>query len=101
MSMKLFCGSSNRDLGERIARHLDMSLGEISLDRFADGEVNIFIGESVRNCECVIIQTTSQCGDKSVNDILMELQQMQQHAAMALQIQPPNQIVLKLEYDWV
>jgi len=73
MSMKLFCGSSNRDLGERIARHLDMSLGEISLDRFADGEVNIFIGESVRNCECVIIQTTSQCGDKSVNDILMEL----------------------------
>ena len=37
----------------------------------------------------------------SLNDILMELQQMQQHAAMALQIQPPNQIVLKLEYDWV
>ena len=71
MSVKLFCGSSYRDLGERIARHLDMPLGEITLDNFADGEVNIFIGESVRNCECVIIQSTSQCENKSVNDILL------------------------------
>ena len=73
MSMKLFCGSSYRDLGERIANHLEMPLGDISVDTFADGEVNIFIGESVRNCECVIIQSTSQCEGKSVNDLIMEL----------------------------
>ena len=73
MSMKLFCGSSYRDLGERIANHLEMPLGDISVDTFADGEVNIFIGESVRNCECVIIQSTSQCDGKSVNDLIMEL----------------------------
>ena len=73
MSMKLFCGSSYRDLGERIASHLEMPLGDISVDTFADGEVNIFIGESVRNCECVIIQSTSQCDGKSVNDLIMEL----------------------------
>ena len=73
MSMKLFCGSSYRDLGERIAGHLQMPLGDISVDTFADGEVNIFIGESVRNCECVIIQSTSQCEGKSVNDLIMEL----------------------------
>ncbi len=71
--MKLFCGSSYRDLGERIANHLEMPLGDISVDSFADGEVNIFIGESVRNCECVIIQSTSQCEGKSVNDLIMEL----------------------------
>ena len=71
--MKLFCGSSYRDLGERIAGHLEMPLGDISVDTFADGEVNIFIGESVRNCECVIIQSTSQCDGKSVNDLIMEL----------------------------
>jgi len=71
--MKLFCGSSYHDLGERIAGHLQMPLGDISVDRFADGEVNIFIGESVRNCECVIIQSTSQCDGKSVNDLIMEL----------------------------
>ena len=71
--MKLFCGSSYRDLGERIASHLEMPLGDISVDTFADGEVNIFIGESVRNCECVIIQSTSQCDGKSVNDLIMEL----------------------------
>ena len=73
MSVKLFCGSSYRDLGERISQHLDIPLGKITLDNFADGEVNIFIGESVRNCECVIIQSTSQCENKSVNDVLMEL----------------------------
>lgn len=73
MSMKLFCGSSYRDLGERIANHLEIPLGNISVDTFADGEVNIFIGESVRNCECVIIQSTSQCEGKSVNDLIMEL----------------------------
>ena len=72
MSMKLFCGSSYRDLGERIANHIGIPLGEISLDNFADGEVNIFVGESVRNCECVIIQSTINVG-KMVNDIFMEL----------------------------
>jgi hypothetical protein len=34
-------------------------------------------------------------------DILSELQQSQQHALNALQLQPPNQVILKLEYDWV
>lgn len=73
MSMKLFCGSSYHDFGERIANHLNIPLGKIILDRFSDGEVNIFIGESVRNCECVIIQSTCQCENKSVNDLFMEL----------------------------
>ena len=71
--MKLFCGSGYRDLGERIADHRKCLFSDISVDSFADGEVNIFIGESVRNCECVIIQSTSQCDGKSVNDLIMEL----------------------------
>ena len=36
-----------------------------------------------------------------LNEILSELQQSQQHAANALQLQPPNQVILKLDYDWV
>ena len=46
-----------------------MDLGEITLSRFADGEINVNIEESARGAHVYIVQSTSY----PVNDNLMEL----------------------------
>ncbi len=67
--LKIFSGSANRSLAEKIVSYLGLELGSIELGRFADGEVNIRIGETVRGHDVFIIQPTSP----PVNEHLMEL----------------------------
>lgn len=69
MAIKVFSGSSNRDLAERVAERLGHPLSACKLDKFANGETKVEIGESVRGEDVFIIQ--SGCG--SINDNLMEL----------------------------
>ncbi|HOO32870.1 MAG TPA: ribose-phosphate pyrophosphokinase [Thermotogota bacterium] len=67
--MKFFCGSSNMDLGNKMASYMDIKLGEMDLSKFSDGEVNIRIAETVRGHDVYLMQSTC----KPVNDNLMEL----------------------------
>ncbi|AKI96886.1 ribose-phosphate pyrophosphokinase [Kosmotoga pacifica] len=67
--MKLFAGSSNVPLAEKIARHMGIQLGNCDLGRFSDGEINIKVDETVRGHDVFIIQSTST----PVNENLMEL----------------------------
>jgi hypothetical protein len=67
--LKVFTGNANKALAQDIANHLGMSLGKISVSRFADGEVNVVINENVRGKDVYIIQPTSP----PVNETLMEL----------------------------
>ena len=68
-NLKLFALNSNRPLAEKIAQHLGIELGKLSVDRFSDGEIQINIEESVRGDNVYVIQSTSA----PVNDNLMEL----------------------------
>ena len=67
--IKLFSGNSNRALAEAIAKKLNTELGEIEVDTFSDGEINVHIAETVRGRDLFIIQSTCS----PVNDNLMEL----------------------------
>ena len=67
--LKIFSLSSNRPLAEKIAAAVGLELGQISISRFADGEVKVNIEESIRGAHVYIIQSTSN----PVNDNLMEL----------------------------
>jgi len=67
--LKLFTGNSNLALAESIAKDLGTKLGECSVEKFSDGEVNLKINESIRGKDVFIIQSTSA----PVNDNLMEL----------------------------
>lgn len=68
-TLKVFTGSGNPILAQEIADYLDLPLGEMTLSRFADGEVGISIDESVRGEDVFVIQPTSP----PVNEHLMEL----------------------------
>eukprot|EP00602_Paraphysomonas_sp_CaronLab_P003451 CAMPEP_0185025412 /NCGR_PEP_ID=MMETSP1103-20130426/8380_1 /TAXON_ID=36769 /ORGANISM="Paraphysomonas bandaiensis, Strain Caron Lab Isolate" /LENGTH=401 /DNA_ID=CAMNT_0027558609 /DNA_START=85 /DNA_END=1290 /DNA_ORIENTATION=+ len=67
--LKIFTGNSNRPLAQDIANQLGMSLGKITVNTFADGEVNVMVNENVRGKDVYIIQPTSP----PVNETLMEL----------------------------
>ena len=67
--MKLFTGNANSPLAEEIAEYLGIPVGIAKVKTFADGEIAVEIGESVRGCDVFIVQPT--CA--SVNDNLMEL----------------------------
>lgn len=65
---KLFAGNSHRELAEAIAEIMGKPLGNAEVKKFSDGETSVSIGESVRGCDCFIIQSTCE----PVNENLME-----------------------------
>ena len=69
LGYKLFSGSANPEFAEKVADYLKVKLGEIQVNRFSDGEINVNIKESVRGRDVFILQPTSA----PANDNLMEL----------------------------
>lgn len=67
--IKVFAGNSCPELAQSIAESMGVHLSDISLKRFADGEINCQMGENVRGAEVFFIQSTC----RPVNDSLMEL----------------------------
>ncbi|MGH7665904.1 MAG: ribose-phosphate diphosphokinase [Candidatus Dormibacteria bacterium] len=65
----LLCGSASADLGARIAEEVGVPLAPMQVTRFADGEFDVKIGESVRGHDVFLIQSTCP----PVNDNYMEL----------------------------
>lgn len=67
--IKLFAGNATPELANRIAKHLYTSLGNATVGRFSDGEIQVQINENVRGGDIFIVQST--CAP--TNDNLMEL----------------------------
>ena len=69
-NLMLFSGSVNPELAEQIARELGMSLGNVKLETFANGEIYARYQESVRGADVFLIQSVA---GPHINDALMEL----------------------------
>jgi len=67
--MKLFAGNAHRELAQRVASYLGITLGRLTSTRFSDGEIRIMVEESARGNDVYIIQPT--CAP--TNDTVMEL----------------------------
>ena len=67
--LRIFTGNANPALARKICEHLNMDLGKLRVEKFADGEIDVQILESVRAHDCYIIQPTCP----PVNENLMEL----------------------------
>lgn len=68
-NVKIFAGTSNRDLAKKIAEKYGLPLGKADVVRFKDGEVFVKIDETVRGRDVFVVQSTSE----PVNENLMEL----------------------------
>lgn len=67
--LRVFSGSANVPLAQKIAKHLGLQLGGISLSRFPDGEIAVKIEEDSRGRDIFLVQPTCP----PVNENLMEL----------------------------
>lgn len=67
--MKLFSGSANPILSQKVADHLKIPLAKAEIVRFENSEIRIHIEEEVANENCYVIQPTANPADTH----LMEL----------------------------
>jgi ribose-phosphate pyrophosphokinase len=67
--LMLLSGTGNPELSERIAREIDLPLAPMDITRFADGEFDVKIHESVRGHDVFLIQPTCP----PVSDNLIQL----------------------------
>jgi ribose-phosphate pyrophosphokinase len=69
--MKIFSGRSNLALAEGIANYLGMSLGDVDIKVFSDGEISVAFEENIRNEDVFIIQSTNPPSDNILELLLM------------------------------
>jgi ribose-phosphate pyrophosphokinase len=67
--MMVFTGNANRELAQKVASRLYLSLGKADVGKFSDGEVAVELNENVRGKDVFVVQST--CAP--TNDNLMEL----------------------------
>ncbi|MFC1707429.1 ribose-phosphate diphosphokinase [Planctomycetota bacterium] len=65
----LITGTAHPVLAERIAEYLGIRVGDVTVGRFPDGEINVKVNCDVRGADCFIVQSTCE----PVNENLMEL----------------------------
>ncbi|AMM50346.1 ribose-phosphate pyrophosphokinase [Rufibacter sp. DG15C] len=67
-TVKIFSGTESRYFAEQVAAAYGTTLGDLTINRFSDGELSVHFNESVRGCEVFLIQSTFPPADN-----LMEL----------------------------
>lgn len=67
----LFSGSSNVPLAREVAKLLNISLGKVDLQRFADGELRPWIKQDVRNKTIFVLQSFSYPMDEHIMEIVL------------------------------
>jgi ribose-phosphate pyrophosphokinase len=78
---KVFCGSANRALGEEVCKFIGVPLGEVRLQRFADGEVYFQLLENVRGVDVFLIQPTCHPVDEHLMELLIMIDALKRASA--------------------
>lgn len=87
--LKIFSGNSNIDFAKKVAQHAGLELGHCDIGRFADGEVQIEIHESVRGCKVFLIQSTSPPVNENYMELFMILDALKRASAEEITLVMP------------
>ncbi len=87
--IKLFSLNSNRELAEEIAEHLGIELSACSVTKFADGEVNISINETVRGCDVFVVQPTNNPVNENYMELLVMIDALKRASAKEINVIMP------------
>src|SRR3970040_3180796 len=69
--MLLLSGTANRPLAEELAATPGQPLCQVTIRRFADGEIFVRIDENVRGQDVYIIQSTNPPGDNIIELLIL------------------------------
>ena len=79
--LKVFAGSSNPELAEKICQDLDIKLGKCDLSRFSDGEIYLQIKDNVRGRDVFVVQTTCTPVDEHLMELLLMMDALRRASA--------------------
>jgi ribose-phosphate pyrophosphokinase len=87
--MKIFAGNSNLDFARKVAAAAGMELGHCDIGRFADGEVQVEIHESVRGANVFVIQSTCPPVNENYMELFMILDALKRASAQEITLVMP------------
>ena len=67
--LTILSGRANPDLAREITNYLGISLGQVDVGNFPDGEISVKLNQNIRGCDVFLIQPTCP----PVNENLVEL----------------------------
>jgi len=82
--MKIFSGRANRPLAESICKCLNVSLGNLTIASFPDGESNVKLEEDVRGRDIFLVQPTCAPVNSNLLDLLIVIDAMRRASAMRI-----------------
>ncbi len=78
---KLFSGTANPRLAEDVAQHIGVTVGQVKLQRFADGEVYFQLLENVRGVDVFVMQPTCYPVDQHLVELLIMIDALKRASA--------------------
>ena len=87
--VKLFTLSSNQHLAEEISEALGVPLADCEVKRFADGEVNININETVRGHHVFVVQPTNNPVNENLMELLVMIDALKRASAQTINVIVP------------
>ncbi len=88
-NMRLFSLNSNLKLAKKISKNLDIPLSHCEIKRFADGEVQIDIEDSIRNDIIFIVQSTSAPANENLMELLIFIDALKRASAKEINVVMP------------
>lgn len=82
--MRIFSGSANRALAEKITGYLDQPLGEVGISRFPDGELHVKILENIRGRDVYIVQPTCYPPNENLMELLIMIDAAKRASAKSI-----------------
>jgi ribose-phosphate pyrophosphokinase len=71
--IRIFSGSSNKGLVDKICEKVGIEVGGAKIERFPDGETIIRLQEDVRGRDCFVVQSTCEPVDVNLMELLIYL----------------------------
>jgi ribose-phosphate pyrophosphokinase len=84
--MKVFSGSANKSLAEKIAKHLSVTISPIELHTFPDGEQRVMLGEGVVDEDVVLVQPTGIPTDTNYMQLFFMIDAAKRNGAKSITV---------------
>lgn len=88
-SLKVFTLNSNPALAEDIAKHIGTTLGKSTVTQFSDGEIQMNLEESIRDCDVYIVQSTCDPVNTHIMELLIMIDALKRASARSINIVMP------------
>ncbi len=82
--LKIFSGNSNKTFAGRVAREAGVELGYCEIGRFADGEIQVEIHESVRGDSVFVVQSTCPPVQENYMELFLMLDALKRASAQEI-----------------